>query len=141
MLSHAFQKALSDVDILVTTGAASVGERDYIKPAFAALDAELLYWKTTIQPGGASLAHRVAGKLALNLSGNPGAAALALLRIALPALKKALGQCEVATERIQAVLLKPLKKASPKVVYCAVISFYKMAWSAFLSTAGKGARY
>lgn len=114
MLSQAFQKALSDVDILVTTGAASVGERDYIKPAFAALDAELLYWKTTIHPGGASLAHRVAGKLALNLSGNPGAAALALLRIALPALKKALGQREVATERIQAVLLKPLKKASPK---------------------------
>lgn len=113
-LSQAFRQALSDVDLLVTTGGASVGERDYIKPAFAALDAQLLYWKTTIHPGGASLAHRVAGKLALNLSGNPGAATLALLRVALPALKKALGHHEVMTQRVQAVLLEPLKKASPK---------------------------
>jgi molybdopterin molybdotransferase len=54
------------------------------------------------------------GKLILSLSGNPGAAVLGLLRIALPCIRKLCGRAELMPTAINVFLKKPLKKASPK---------------------------
>ena len=40
-----------DVDVVVTSGGASVGDHDLIRPALAAWGAELDFWKVAIKPG------------------------------------------------------------------------------------------
>ena len=54
------------------------------------------------------------GKIILGLSGNPGAAAIGLLRVASPYIRKLCGRSDLFYEEIQVLLKRPLDKASPQ---------------------------
>ena len=43
--------ALSEADVVITSGGVSVGTRDHVKPALAALGVEELFWRLAVQPG------------------------------------------------------------------------------------------
>lgn len=60
-----------NVDILVTTGGASVGDHDLIRPALMAAGAEIAFWKVAIRPGKPVLAARLGDAIILGLPGNP----------------------------------------------------------------------
>lgn len=70
-LRHIAAQALDEADIIVITGGASVGEKDFSKGAFAALGAELLFSKVAIKPGKPVWLARVGEKLVIGLPGNP----------------------------------------------------------------------
>jgi molybdopterin molybdotransferase len=106
--------ALSDSDLVVTTGGASVGDYDCTSDAYRLLGAESLFRKLRMKPGGAMLAAQKDGKLLLGLSGNPGEAALGLLRVASPYLRKLCGRTDLFFETIGVKLREPLRKESPK---------------------------
>jgi len=63
--------ALDTADLLVMTGGASVGDRDYAKPVLASLGLELLFSKVAIKPGKPVWFGRARGGLVLGLPGNP----------------------------------------------------------------------
>jgi type IV secretion system protein TrbL len=48
---QALSKALSQCDLVVSAGGASVGEFDLVRPAFERLNGELGFWKVAIKPG------------------------------------------------------------------------------------------
>ena len=63
-----------DADILVTTGGASVGDHDLVRPALQDIGAALDFWKVAMRPGKPMMAARVRETVVLSLPGNPVAA-------------------------------------------------------------------
>ena len=63
--------ALERADLIVMTGGASVGEKDFAKAMFAGHGLELLFSKVAIKPGKPVWLGRAKGKLVMGLPGNP----------------------------------------------------------------------
>ena len=63
--------ALDHADLIVVTGGASVGEKDFAKAMFEGQELELLFSKVAIKPGKPVWLGRVRGKLVMGLPGNP----------------------------------------------------------------------
>ena len=96
--------ALSSVDMLVTTGGASVGEHDLVQRALAGRGFELDFWKIAMRPGK-PLFHGWLGTLpVLGLPGNPVAALVCSVVFLWPALERLLGLPGLAPPTSRAVL-------------------------------------
>lgn len=67
-------EAVREADIVITTGAVSVGKKDIIPSVTDRLGAKLLFRRARIQPGTPTMASVYKDKILLNLSGNPYAA-------------------------------------------------------------------
>lgn len=65
------REALDQSDVVVVTGGASVGDRDFAKAMFAPHGLELLFAKVAVKPGKPVWLGRAGGKLVLGLPGNP----------------------------------------------------------------------
>lgn len=70
-MERAAGEALDRADLVVVTGGASVGERDFAKAMFAPHGIELIFTKVAIKPGKPVWFGRVGGKLIMGLPGNP----------------------------------------------------------------------
>lgn len=106
------KKAVDEVDIVITTGGASVGDYDFALRSVEDLGSRVLFWRTLMRPGGPMVASQYKGKIILGLSGNPTPALLALYRIGLPFLKKSLGMGRIFDEKIDLILKDDLKARS-----------------------------
>lgn len=69
-LTNALRRA-SDHDIIVSTGGASVGDHDLVKPALEAAGGSIDFWKIRMRPGKPLIAGRLGDALFLGLPGNP----------------------------------------------------------------------
>lgn len=78
-------EALAAADVVVITGGASVGDRDFAKPMFAAHGLDPLFAKVAIKPGKPVWLGRAQGKWVLGLPGNP-TSAMVTARLFLTAL-------------------------------------------------------
>jgi molybdopterin molybdotransferase len=78
--------ALTQADLVIVTGGASVGERDFAKPMFEAQGLELLFAKVAIKPGKPVWLGRAQGKWVLGLPGNPTSAIVTARLFLLPLL-------------------------------------------------------
>ena len=58
-------------DILVTTGGASVGDHDLVRPALLAAGGSLDFWRIALRPGKPMMAGRLGDAIVLGLPGNP----------------------------------------------------------------------
>ncbi|MEO7239865.1 MAG: molybdopterin molybdotransferase MoeA [Sphingomicrobium sp.] len=71
----ALGRGVLDADLIVPLGGASVGERDVLRPAFAALGARILFDRVAVQPGKPTWHARFDdGRLVVGLPGNPSSA-------------------------------------------------------------------
>ncbi|MGS1018417.1 molybdopterin molybdotransferase MoeA [Allosphingosinicella humi] len=70
-MTVAAEKALASSDLVVMTGGASVGEKDFAKSVFASLGMEIIFSKVAIKPGKPVWLGRVGDRLVLGLPGNP----------------------------------------------------------------------
>ncbi|WP_296716441.1 molybdopterin molybdotransferase MoeA [Erythrobacter sp.] len=83
--------AAEAADILITSGGASVGDHDLIKPALADWGAETTFWKVAIKPGKPLLVARRGAQVILGLPGNPVSSFVTAFLFALPLVRAALG--------------------------------------------------
>lgn len=74
VLSEKLREALDIADVVITTGAVSVGKKDIVPDVLAGIGADILFRRANIQPGTPTTASVKDGKLILSLSGNPYAA-------------------------------------------------------------------
>jgi molybdopterin molybdotransferase len=58
-------------DILVTTGGASVGDHDLVRPALEAAGGSIDFWRIALRPGKPMMAGRLGETVVLGLPGNP----------------------------------------------------------------------
>ncbi len=75
-IKNIISKALSDFDLIVTSGGVSVGEADFTKAAFAESGATIYFDKVEIKPGKPTTFAKAQECYILNLPGNPLAAAI-----------------------------------------------------------------
>lgn len=74
LLARKLQEALDAADLVITTGAVSVGKKDIVPAVLQSVGAEILFRRANIQPGTPTTGSVKDGKLILSLSGNPYAA-------------------------------------------------------------------
>ena len=80
-----------NADILITTGGASVGDRDYVQSALASAGMALHFWKIAMRPGK-PLMHGTLGDLqVLGLPGNPVSSFVCGMIFLRPLIKALLG--------------------------------------------------
>ncbi|HZX80424.1 MAG TPA: gephyrin-like molybdotransferase Glp [Lysobacter sp.] len=111
----AFRAALADVadaDVVVSTGAVSMGRFDFVPEALARLGATTLFHKARIRPGKPILAATLpGGALFFGLPGNPASTAVGLRFFVEPVLRRMLGMPD---ERVvELPLLAPYAKRAP----------------------------
>lgn len=70
-MDDAAASVLDQADLIVVTGGASVGEKDFAKAMFESNGLELLFSKVAIKPGKPVWFGRAKGKLVMGLPGNP----------------------------------------------------------------------
>jgi molybdopterin molybdotransferase len=87
-------ETFKDLDAVVTTGGASVGDYDLIREALVGVGCELLFWKVNLKPGTPVVVGLKGNQLYFSLSGNPAAAMITYELIVRPALKKMAGRLE-----------------------------------------------
>lgn len=107
-LVAAFETA-RDADVIVTTGGASVGDHDLVRPALEAWGARLQFWRVRIKPGKPLLVARRPrpghpDQIVLGLPGNPASAFVTGVLFLQPLLRAALG----ATDPLPRAIPVPL---------------------------------
>ena len=108
-----------DVDVLVTTGGASVGDHDLVQKAFAAEGMALSFWKVALRPGrplmhgrlargGAAGASAPAAMDVLGLPGNPVSAFVCGVLFLVPLLRRLAGRTDLGPDIESATLGRAL---------------------------------
>jgi len=115
-LCAAVLEATQAHDIVVTSGGASNGDYDFIKPVIAALG-ELLITTVNIRPGKAQTFGLVGGVPVFGLPGNPAAAYVGFEMIARPALRKMQGYSHFERPCIRARLSRDMMKKDPRRIF------------------------
>lgn len=95
-------------DVVVTSGGVSVGDTDFIKPAFEALGGRIELWKVALKPGKPFVFGRLNGRLLFGLPGNPASSAVTFLLLVRPALIRLQGGLDTALPSHTGVLAEPL---------------------------------
>jgi len=102
------------VDMLITTGGASVGERDYVQEVLKDLGVELDFWKLRMRPGKPLMFGTRGKTLVFGLPGNPVSALVTATVILKPALRALLGHADPLWPRIGVPTLSALPPNGPR---------------------------
>lgn len=98
------QNALKEVDFLITTGGASVGDFDFVQDILQELQANILFNKVAMRPGSVTTVATWRQKWIFGLSGNPAACFVGFELFTRPVLKTALGAITMHLPRAKAVI-------------------------------------
>ena len=106
VLTHAFARV--DADVLVTTGGASVGDHDMVRPALQAAGVSLDFWRIALRPGKPMLAGRRGAMAVVGLPGNPVSAFVTALLFVRPLVAHLAGARDPFPAATTATLGEPL---------------------------------
>jgi molybdopterin molybdotransferase len=106
-MTAAFDRARG-ADIIVSTGGASVGDHDLVRPAFAAAGGTLDFWKIAMRPGKPLIAGTLDDAIFLGLPGNPVSAFVTAFLFLLPLVRHMSGAANPLPRRSAAVIDTPL---------------------------------
>ncbi|QGP78358.1 molybdopterin molybdotransferase MoeA [Sphingobium sp. CAP-1] len=98
----------AQADIIVSTGGASVGDHDLVKPAFVQAGGSLDFWKIKMRPGKPLMAGRLNDALFLGLPGNPVSAFVTGTLFLLPLVRHMSGATNPLPPMGEALLAGPL---------------------------------
>ena len=96
-----------DADLIITSGGVSVGDADFTKEAFHALDFQTLFDGIDIKPGKPTVFGKIKNTYILNLPGNPLASALIFEMFGKILIQKLLGSKDIYPNYILGKLKKP----------------------------------
>ena len=106
-----------EADILVTTGGASVGDHDLVRPALEALGMKLDFWKLAMRPGKPMLFGRLGAQRVLGLPGNPVSTLITARVFLVPLIAALLGKSSSDVAPVSAVLMADLEANGPRQHY------------------------
>ena len=115
-LAQVVREATCDYDFVITSGGASNGDFDFIKPVVEDLG-ELLMTTVNMRPGKAQTFGIVQGTPVFGLPGNPAAAYVGFEMIIRPALRKMQGYTHFERPRVVAKLSRDVKKNDPRRIF------------------------
>jgi molybdopterin molybdotransferase len=108
ILAAALDRAWSRVDLLVTSGGASVGEPDLVRAIARRLGGTIFDGEVALKPGKPFFWGVRGGRILTGLPGNPVSAFVTAVLLVLPAVRRLAGQATVMPPWTPAVLAEPL---------------------------------
>jgi len=113
-LRAAFTALSRECDLVLSVGGVSVGERDLVKPALAALGATLDLWRVRMKPGKpVALAH-LGDTPVVGLPGNPVSAYVVCSLLVSPLIRAMQGRTDLYPPTSRAVLRTPKPLFDPR---------------------------
>lgn len=103
-LVAAFASATVEADIIVTTGGASVGDHDLVRPALLAAGATIDFWKVAMRPGKPLMSGMLGETAVLGLPGNPVSAFVTAILFLKPLVAALAGAADPLPQRLNATL-------------------------------------
>lgn len=100
----ALQRAINESDIVVFSGGASVGERDFVRKACLECGVQEHFWRVNIKPGKPVFFGSLKNKLVFALPGNPVSAQVTFMLLVAPAVRAMMGASDPLPHRQRAVL-------------------------------------
>jgi molybdopterin molybdotransferase len=94
----------SGADILITTGGASVGDHDLVKPALEAEGIAMAFWKIAMRPGKPMMHGHLGAMRVIGLPGNPVSSYVCGFLFMVPLIRALAGRSIVHQRRERAVL-------------------------------------
>jgi len=116
VLHEALHNAAIGADVLITTGGASVGDRDFMRSVLGDLGATIVFWRVAVKPGKPVGFARLGDVLVFALPGNPGACRATFELLVKPALLRLQGAADVLEPTLPAILEGAAKK-QPALTY------------------------
>ena len=105
------------VDVLVTTGGASVGEYDLVQRAFAAEGMALSFWKVALRPGRPLMHGRLGAMQVLGLPGNPVSSYVCAFLFLVPLIRRLSGRHDLSPPIESALLGSDLSENDERADY------------------------
>jgi molybdopterin molybdotransferase len=115
------ESAVSRGDLVVTAGGASVGDRDFLRPAWERLGGQLEFFRVAIKPGKPLFFGSLRGVPLIGLPGNPVSTFVTAVLIALPALRRLQGSARVGLPVTLGTLSAPLSNPGDRRHFMRVI--------------------
>ncbi|KQM18004.1 molybdenum cofactor biosynthesis protein MoeA [Sphingomonas sp. Leaf24] len=106
-----------ECDLLVTTGGASVGDHDLVRPALATAGGTLDFWRIALRPGKPMLAGSLRDAAVLGLPGNPVSSYITALLFVRPLVARLAGAADPLPRTSRATLAHPLPANGPRQDY------------------------
>nr|WP_263314959.1 gephyrin-like molybdotransferase Glp [Mammaliicoccus sp. Marseille-Q6498] len=106
-------KAMSEHDIVITTGGVSVGDFDYLPKVYEALEATVLFNKVQMRPGSVTTVAYKDDKMLFGLSGNPSACYSGFHLFTKVAILKMMASHDIYPVMVDAKLAEDFKKPNP----------------------------
>jgi molybdopterin molybdotransferase len=91
-------------DLLVTTGGASVGDHDLVRPALEEAGGSVDFWRVALRPGKPMMAGRLGAAVVLGLPGNPVSAFVTALLFVRPVIARLAGAADPLPRTTTALL-------------------------------------
>ncbi|RVU03797.1 molybdopterin molybdenumtransferase MoeA [Novosphingobium umbonatum] len=79
--------AASEADVIITSGGASVGDHDLIRPALEQWGADLAFWRVALRPGKPLMVAQKGRQIIIGLPGNPVSSHVTAFLFVLPLLR------------------------------------------------------
>ncbi|MBK5265580.1 MAG: molybdopterin molybdotransferase MoeA [Alphaproteobacteria bacterium] len=118
--TEAFRRALA-ADVIVTTGGASVGDHDLVKPAFEAVGGSVDFWRIALRPGKPLIAGHKDRTLFLGLPGNPVSAFVTATLFLLPLVRHMSGANDPLPSLTSTLLAQDMPATSTRANYIRAI--------------------
>lgn len=106
-ITAAFERA-GEADIVVSTGGASVGDHDLVRPAFEQAGGSLDFWKIRMRPGKPLMAGQLGRTVFLGLPGNPVSAFVTATLFLQPLVRRMSGAAHPLPRMLEATLASSL---------------------------------
>lgn len=113
---QAFNFAIEQADVILSSGGVSVGDYDYVKPTLEEMGVETIFWRIAVKPGKPvyfgtlEQPRKKHKKLIFGLPGNPVSVLVTFNEFVKPALLKMMGDTRPHGMLLPAILTKTLRK-------------------------------
>lgn len=115
-------RGLPEVDLVVTTGGVSMGERDFVRPVFERLG-EVVFWRVAMKPGKPLLFGRLGEALFFGLPGNPVSSMVSCDVFVRPAIDALSGRRDGGRTSLRAALTADLQSEAGRTEYVRVYAW------------------
>ncbi|MFT8350266.1 gephyrin-like molybdotransferase Glp [Clostridium saccharoperbutylacetonicum] len=105
-------EVINDMDLIITTGGVSVGQKDILHNVIQLIEANRIFWKVNLKPGAPAMYSLYKNKPILSLSGNPFAALTTFELLGRPLLAKLCGNENLKPVHVTGIMEDEFNKPS-----------------------------
>lgn len=109
-MAEALCRTAKDADLVITTGAVSVGKKDIMHESLRQIGAKRIFWRVQVKPGMPTLFSVYQNVPIISLSGNPFGVAVTMELLIRPALHKMMQDDTLKLVRVKGVMADTFEK-------------------------------